>query len=61
MMLRTFFAALLLASCAHGANPPVPPEPEAGDAADPCTIIQEIDEARLIRNPDGSAYNEPCP
>ena len=40
---------------------PAPPTPQTPPDATPCGIIQSVDEARLIRLPDGGTFNEPCP
>lgn len=49
---------LAIAACAQPASPP--PVQPTGDAT-PCSIIQAVDQNRLIREPDGAAFNRPCP
>lgn len=63
MKVRTLIAlvlVLMFVACTPTTPPSTPPTPEAGDA-DPCATIQAVDQARIRREADGAAYNEPCP
>ena len=53
--------ALLALTACPPPPAPAPMPPEAGDAANPCATIQAVDRARLIREPDGAAFDRPCP
>lgn len=46
-------------NCAQPGPPIVAPVIDSGDA-DPCQVRLHVDNARLIRLPDGGTYNVPC-
>lgn len=60
-VVRCIFGAILMFAVASACATPAPPTPVPPQDATPCGIIQAVDQARLIRLPDGGTFNEPCP
>lgn len=60
-MKRFAVALAFFAACQTSPPAPTPIVPVVDADATPCDVLQRVDQARLIREPDGATFDRPCP